>query len=100
VTTIQTKKSQSHDEVGSPAAQHVAPASLATPDRNLALGHPRSGYGRSTGDERLRAFNKAFRELDPRLKIFTSFRFEMHDQMALKRQLDAIGQMREERQLK
>ena len=53
-----------------------------------------------TDDERLRAFNKAFRELDARLKIFTSLRLEMLDEMSLKRQLDAIGQMREERQLK
>jgi len=53
-----------------------------------------------TDDEKLRAFNKAFRELDARLKIFTSLRLEMLDEMSLKRQLDAIGQMREERQLK
>ena len=53
-----------------------------------------------TDDEKLRAFNKAFRELDARLKIFTSLRLEMLDEMSLKGQLDAIGQMREERQLK
>jgi arsenate reductase len=53
-----------------------------------------------TDDEKLRAFNKAFRELDARLTIFTSLRLEMLDQMSLQRQLDAIGQMREERQLK
>jgi arsenate reductase (thioredoxin) len=53
-----------------------------------------------TDDEKLRAFNKAFRELDARLKIFTSLRLEMLDQMSLQRQLDALGQMREERQLK
>ena len=41
--------------------------------------------------ERERAFNKAFRELDARLKIFTSLRLEALDQMALQRQLDAIG---------
>ena len=51
-------------------------------------------------EDRARAFNRAFREIDARLKIFTSLRLEMLDQMALKRQLDAIGQMREERQLK
>lgn len=53
-----------------------------------------------TDDEKLRAFNRAFRELDARLKLFTSLRLEMLDRMALKRQLDAIGEMREERQLK
>jgi hypothetical protein len=39
-------------------------------------------------------------DLDARLKIFTSLRLEMLDEMSLKSQLDAIGQMREERQLK
>ena len=53
-----------------------------------------------TDDEKRRAFNTAFRELDARLKIFTSLRLEMLDRMSLQRQLDAIGQMREERQLK
>jgi arsenate reductase len=50
-----------------------------------------------TDDERSRAFNTAFRELDARIKVFTSLRLEMLDEMALKRHLDAIGQMREER---
>ena len=45
-----------------------------------------------TDDEKLRAFNRAFRELDARLKLFTSLRLEMLDRMALKRQLDAIGE--------
>jgi len=53
-----------------------------------------------TDEEKARAFDKAFRELDARLKIFTSLRLEMLDRMALERQLDAIGQLREERQLK
>jgi len=53
-----------------------------------------------TDEEKARAFNKAFRELDARLKIFTSLRLDLLDRMALKRQLDSIGQMREERQLK
>jgi arsenate reductase len=49
-----------------------------------------------TEDEKARAFNKAFRELDARLKIFTSLRLDMLDELALKRQLDEIGRMREE----
>lgn len=53
-----------------------------------------------TDEERARAFNKAFRELDARIKIFTSLRLEMLDKLALQRQLDDIGRMREERQLK
>jgi arsenate reductase len=38
-----------------------------------------------------RAFNKTFRELDARLKIFTSLRLEALDRLSLQRQLDAIG---------
>jgi hypothetical protein len=49
-----------------------------------------------TDEERLRAFNKAFRELDARIKIFTSLRFEVLDRLALQRQLDAIGRTRPE----
>ena len=44
-----------------------------------------------------RAFNKAFRELDARIKIFTSLPLEMLDRMALQRELDAIGRARVER---
>jgi protein-tyrosine-phosphatase len=53
-----------------------------------------------TDEAQSRAFNIAFRELDARLKIFTSLRLEMLDRLALQRQLDEIGRMREERQLK
>jgi protein-tyrosine-phosphatase len=49
-----------------------------------------------TDEEKLRAFNKAFRELDARLKIFTSLRIDLLDKLALKRQLDAIGQVHNE----
>jgi len=42
-------------------------------------------------EDRLRAFNRAFRELDARIKIFTSLRLEALDQLSLQRQLDAIG---------
>ena len=47
-------------------------------------------------DVKLRAFNKAFLELDARIKIFTSLRLDMLDRMALQRQLDAIGRSRAE----
>jgi arsenate reductase len=40
-----------------------------------------------------RAFMRAFRELDARIKIFTSLRFDALDQLALQRQLDAIGRV-------
>jgi protein-tyrosine-phosphatase len=42
-------------------------------------------------DERTRAFNKAFHELDARIKIFTSLRIDLLDKLALQRELDAIG---------
>jgi arsenate reductase len=38
-----------------------------------------------------RAFNRVFRELDARIKIFTSLRLEALNELSLKRQLDAIG---------
>jgi arsenate reductase len=38
------------------------------------------------------AFRKAFRELEARIKIFTSLGLEVLDRMALQRRLDAIGQ--------
>jgi len=44
-----------------------------------------------TENEKLRAFNVAFRELDHRIKIFTSLRIESLDQLALQQQLDRIG---------
>lgn len=43
---------------------------------------------------KMRAFSKAFRELDARIKIFTSLRLELIDRMALQRELDAIGRTR------
>jgi hypothetical protein len=52
-----------------------------------------------TDEEESRAF-KAFIELDARLKIFTNLRLDLLDKLALKRRLDEIGEMREERQLK
>ena len=44
-----------------------------------------------TEDEKRRAFNNAFRELDARIKLFTSLRIDMLDRMALERQLREIG---------
>ena len=45
-------------------------------------------------EDKARAFTKAFRELDARIKIFTSLRLEMLDRMALQRQLNEIGSTR------
>jgi arsenate reductase len=47
-------------------------------------------------EERERAFYGAYRELDARIKIFTSLRIDMLDRLTLQRELDAIGQKRRE----
>ena len=44
-----------------------------------------------SAEDRERAFMRAFRELDARIKIFTSLRLDALDQMTLQRQLDSIG---------
>ena len=44
-----------------------------------------------TDEERVRAFNKAFR--DARLKIFTSLGLDLLDELALKRHLCHIGRL-------
>ena len=49
-----------------------------------------------TEEQKQRAFNKAFRELDARLKIFTSLRVDMLDRLSLQNALDAIGHTHEE----
>jgi arsenate reductase len=49
--------------------------------------------------EKARAFEMTFRELDARLKVFTSLRLESLDQLSLQRQLDAIsGKLQEEQE--
>ena len=45
-----------------------------------------------TPETKERAFNKAFRELDARLKVFISLRLDALDRLSLQRHLDAIGQ--------
>ena len=47
-------------------------------------------------EEKRRAFRHACRDLDARIKIFTSLRLDMLDRLALQKQLDAIGQQRSE----
>jgi len=80
------------------AAQEVCPVWPGQPmTAHWGIHDPAAVEG--TMEQKIRAFNKAFRELDARLKIFVSLRIETLDQMALKRALDAIGQVREERQL-
>ena len=44
-----------------------------------------------TGEERLRAFDRAFRELEARIKLFTALPLESLDLAALRPKLEAIG---------
>ena len=53
-----------------------------------------------TDEEKARAFNTAFRELDARLKIFTSLRLDALDRLALQRQLDDIGRVGDHAEVK
>ena len=47
-------------------------------------------------EEKRRAFQRAFRELDARIKLFTALRLESLDAPALKKQLEDIGRTRSE----
>jgi hypothetical protein len=44
-----------------------------------------------TDEVKRKAFDHAFRELDARIKIFTSLRLEQLDRMSLQHRLDDIG---------
>ena len=46
-----------------------------------------------TIEDQRRAFNRTFRELDARLQLLTSLRIDQLDRLALKRELDAIGEV-------
>ena len=72
------------------AAQEVCPVWPGQPmTAHWGIRDPAAATG--SDDERLRAFRTAYRELDARIKIFTSLRLEMLDRMALQKELDAIG---------
>ena len=47
-----------------------------------------------TMEEQRRAFNRAFRELDARIKLFISLPLDSLDKLALQERLDDIGQPR------
>src|SRR5262249_37034866 len=59
-----------------------------------ALADPAAAEG--SDEAKLRAFEMAFRELDARIKIFSSLRIEQLDRLSLQRRLDEIGDMRRE----
>ena len=77
------------------AAQEVCPIWPGQPmTAHWGIRDPAAVEG--TDEAKLRAFRTAYRELDARIKIFASLRFDQQDQMSLQRQLDEIGEMRKE----
>jgi arsenate reductase len=72
------------------AAQEVCPVWPGQPmTAHWGIQDPAAVDG--SDEERARAFNTAFRELDARIKIFTSLRIDLLDKLALQRELDQIG---------
>jgi arsenate reductase (thioredoxin) len=104
----ESPRSKSWDEFAAPGAPPIDFV-FTVCDRAAAEtcpiwpGHPTTAHWgvrdpaavEGTNEERVRAFNNAFRALDARLKIFTGLRLEKLDQLSLQRQLDEIGQMAE-----
>jgi arsenate reductase len=77
------------------AAQEVCPIWPGQPmTAHWGIQDPAAVQG--SDEEKDRAFQTALRELDTRIKIFTSLRLESLDQLSLQRQLKAIGDMRRE----
>jgi arsenate reductase len=77
------------------AAEEVCPLWPGQPmTAHWSIHDPAAVQG--SDDEKRRAFQQAFRELDARIKLFTSLRIESLDQLSLQRQLDAIGQLQPE----
>ena len=73
------------------AAQETCPTWPGQPmTAHWGIADP-AAAAQGSDEEKRRAFNVAFRELDARIKIFTSLRLEALDQLSLQRQLDAIG---------
>ena len=72
------------------AANEVCPVWPGQPmTAHWGIADPASVEG--TQDEQKRAFRHAFRELDARIKNFTSLRLEMLDRIALQKKLDDIS---------
>ena len=72
------------------AAQEVCPVWPGQPiTAHWGIADPAAVAG--ADDVKLRAFRKAFQELDARIKIFTSLRLDALDRVSLKQRLDAIG---------
>jgi len=77
------------------AAKEVCPIWPGQPmTAHWGIADPAAAEGND--EAKARAFRVAYRELDARIKIFASLRFDQLDQMSLQRQLDEIGHMRKE----
>jgi arsenate reductase len=73
------------------AAQEICPVWPGQPmTAHWSIADPATVDG--SDDAKARAFERAFRELEARIKLFTSLPLDTLDRMALGRQLDAIGQ--------
>ncbi|MBU6445321.1 MAG: hypothetical protein KGR48_15560 [Alphaproteobacteria bacterium] len=46
-----------------------------------------------TDDEKMNAFRRTFRELSNRIRIFVALPFEKLDRLAIKHEVDVIGQL-------
>jgi arsenate reductase (thioredoxin) len=74
------------------AAAEVCPVWSGGPmTAHWGIADPAAAEG--TDDDKRRAFDAAFREIDARLKAFTSLPLETLDASALKKRLDGIGRM-------
>ena len=75
------------------AAQEICPLWPGQPmTAHWGIHDPAAVEG--TEEEKQRAFNRAFRELDNRIKIFTSLPLASLDRIKLQERLDAIGKAR------
>jgi arsenate reductase (thioredoxin) len=74
------------------AAQEVCPVWPGHPvSAHWGVADPAAVEG--THAERARAFERAYSELEARIKLFVSLRLDTLDAMALKAKVDAIGQL-------
>ncbi len=77
------------------AAEEICPVWPGQPmTAHWGVEDPAAAKG--SGEHVTGAFTSAFRELDARIRVFTSLSIEMLDRMSLKRQLDAIGSLNRE----
>jgi arsenate reductase len=76
------------------AAQEVCPIWPGQPmTAHWGIEDPAAFEG--SDEAKVRAFQLTCRHLDARIKNFTALRIELLDELSLKRELDAIGQLRE-----